>query len=115
MNFIERDKIDKFFIELKNEFRNNKYKNFFNYFSRTWLGKRYPSKIWNYNDIVKNDNELNHFHFTNNITENIQRFLNSQINRNKCSNIYFRETILKIISQFDNKGENIELLKKNLI
>ena len=40
MNFIERDKIDKYFIELKKEFRHNKYKNFFNYFSRTWLGTR---------------------------------------------------------------------------
>ena len=44
MCFIERNKIDSYFSELKNHY-NNKSKKFLSYFSRTWLGIRYPKKF----------------------------------------------------------------------
>lgn len=40
MCFIERNKIDSYFSELKKHYNNNKYKKFLAYFSRTWLGTR---------------------------------------------------------------------------
>lgn len=68
MCFMDRENIDKFFKNLKIHYKNNKYTNFFKYFSRTWLDTLYPKKIWNYNDIVKNEKDnmlsftLNYFY-----------------------------------------------------
>ena len=61
MNFMDREKIDKFFKDIKKQFKDKKYDNFFKYFTRTWLGTRYPKNIWNYNDIIKNENDINYF------------------------------------------------------
>ena len=66
--FYEQENFDKFFKDLKKHYKKNKYTNFFKYFSRTWLGTCYPKKIWNYNDIVKNEKDnmlsftLNYFY-----------------------------------------------------
>ena len=37
VNFTNRDNIDKFYRDLKKHYKENKYKKFFNYFSRTCL------------------------------------------------------------------------------
>ena len=109
---MNRENIDNFFKDLKKHYKNNKYTIFFKYFSGTCLITHYPKKLWNYNDIVKNENNNKLFLFTNNITENINRFLNSNLKLAKCSNVLFRETILKIIKQLENKTENYALEKK---
>lgn len=49
MCFMKRENINKFFNEKK--YCSFKYKKFFEYFNSTWLGNRYPKKIWNYNDF----------------------------------------------------------------
>ncbi len=41
MCFIKRNKIQNFLNHLKKNKREN-YKKFFDYFSKTWLGNRYP-------------------------------------------------------------------------
>jgi len=112
MAFIKRDKIDKFYKEIKQKYKNSKYNNFFKYFSRTWMGSRYPKIIWNYYDVIQDENEAKYFQYTNNISENINRYINSFLNRAKCSNILFREAILKIINQFNNKTENNSIIEK---
>lgn len=73
---------------------------------------RYPKKIWNYYDIINNEDDIKHFQFTNNISENINKYINSNLKRARCSNILFREAILNLISQFKNKGENKTIEKK---
>ena len=36
----------------------------------------YPKKLWNYHDIIENEEDRKKFNFTNNIIENIDRYLN---------------------------------------
>lgn len=93
MCFIERNKIDSYFSELKKHYNNNKYKKF----------------------LINNDEDIKHFQFTNNISENINKYINSNLKRARCSNTLFREAFLNLISQFKNKGENKTIDKKNLI
>ena len=112
MTFMKRENIDNFYKDLKKHYKDNKYKKFFNYFSRTWLGNRYPKIIWNYNNILNTENNIKYFQFTNDLTENINRFLNSNLKKSRCSNVLFRDTVLKIINRFENKAENISLDNK---
>ncbi len=110
--FIKRDKIENFYKEIKQNYRNNKFSNFFKYFTRNWMGNRYPKTIWNYYDVLKDEIDAKYFQYTNNISENINRYINSFLNRSKCSNVLFREAILKIINQFNNKVENKSIIEK---
>ncbi len=48
----------------------------------------------------------------NNIIENINRYLNSQLKRARCSTTLFGESILNLITQFENKSENEALDNK---
>ena len=109
--FIERTKIKDLYNKITHNYSENKYKKFFNYFNKTWLGSKYPSKIWNYYDIIKNNKNYEKFYFTNNLTENINRYLNNNLKRAKCSKSLFRECILNIILQFSNKIVNSEVEK----
>ena len=79
--FMKKEEMDAFFKNLKKVYKSNIYKDFFIYFSKTWMGDRYPKSLWIYNDIINDENEnnlnnLNNFHFSNNLCENINRFLN---------------------------------------
>ena len=114
MCFMKRDKIDSFYNQLKRKYKENKYKKFFEYFSKNWLGGKYPKNLWNYYDIINNDNSNNitHFHLTNNLCENINRYLNSNLKRGICSNFLFRTSILMVIEQFENKSDNISIENK---
>ena len=89
---MKKEKMDSFYKNLKKVYKSNIYKDFFLYFSKTWMGNRYPKSLWNYNDIMssENENNLNNFHFTNNLCENINRFLNRYLKNCICSNFIFR-------------------------
>lgn len=116
--FMKRDKLQKFFKELKKKYKDKKFKNFLNYFNITWMGKRYPINLWNFNDIINSDeNKIKNFHFTNNLSENINRFLNSNLKRGICSNFLFRNSILSLIDQFDNKliNESKDIKKSSIL
>ena len=113
--FMKRDNINKFYKELKKKYNNAKYKDFFQYFSSNWLGDRYPKKLWNYNDLIMEENALIKFHFTNNITENINRYLNYELKLSKCSSTLFKKIILNIIAQFDTKNFNEDKKIESLI
>ena len=77
------------------------------------MGNKIPKVLWNYHDLLVNLNNFSIFHVTNNITENINRYLNSKLKKAICSNFLFRECILDIIVQFKIKsGENSNLDKK---
>ena len=111
--FIKRDKIEKFFKEIIKKYKERKYKIFLNYFNKTWLGTRYPTNIWNFNDIISGDeNKVKNFHFTNNLSENINRYLNNNLKRGICSNFLFRKSILTLIDQFESKSSNSIIDKK---
>ena len=43
-------------------YKENKYKKFFNYFNKTWLGKTIPKKLWNFSDILDDNKILINFH-----------------------------------------------------
>ena len=113
MCFIKCDKIQNFFKSLKKKYKGDNYKKFFDYFNKTWLGSRYPVKLWNFNDIIIDEENNKNFMFTNNLCENINRFLNSNLKRGICSNFLFRASILSIIEQFENKTVNDLTEKKN--
>lgn len=48
-------------------------------------GTEYP-KLFNYNDILINQNNIALFHLINNITENINGYLNNKLKKAICSN-----------------------------
>ena len=50
--------------------------------------------------------------YPNNLSENINRYLNSNLKRGICSNLLFRKSILILIDQFDNKSSNGSFDKK---
>lgn len=79
--FIKKDKFEKTFDMIIKKFQNFKYNNIFNYFKRTWLGKTDPLPLWNYSDLIEEGNSIinKKFHHTNNISENINKFLNSNL------------------------------------
>ena len=58
--------------------------------------------LWYYNKDKINEK----FYFANNLTENINKYLNKNLKRAKYSRLLFRECILKIILQFSNKTIN---------
>ena len=51
--FINLDKIDSFYNCITKKFKDNKYKSFFNYFKRTWLGTSIPKILWNYSNLLQ--------------------------------------------------------------
>ena len=52
------------------------------------------------------------FNFTNNLTENINRYLCSRLKRAVCSTFLFREIIFDVIAQFKTKTSNYILKYK---
>ena len=70
------------------------------------MGERIPLRIWNFYDIISKDSIDERFYYTNNLTENINRYLNSNLKRSRCSKNIFKEAILNIISQFETKVIN---------
>ena len=72
------------FTKITLKYSENKYKKFFNHFNNTCIGSKYPCKIWNYYDIIKNNKNYEKFYFINNLTENINRYLNINLKRAKC-------------------------------
>ena len=110
--FIKKKYLKNFYKKIKNKFNNAKYKNFFNYFERNWMGSKYPVNIWNFSELIDDDNNKKIFQFTNNITENLNKQLNKYLKRGKCSNVTFREVILQVILQFENKCINTEAYDK---
>ena len=107
LSFIDRNKFKDLYKKITKKYSSNKYKSFFKYYRKTWLGSKYPLKLWNFNDIIKNYNIDDKFYFTNNLTENINRYLNNNLKRSKSSKKIFRQCILNIIVQFSNKIVNI--------
>ena len=54
--FIKKKYLKNFYKKIKNKFNNAKYKNFFNYFERNWMGSKYPVNIWNFSELIDDDN-----------------------------------------------------------
>ncbi len=104
--FISKEKINDMFNNIKKKYKSEKYKKFFSYFTKTWLGNKIPNTLWNFNDLLSNPNNVTFFHLTNNITENINRYLNIKLKKAFCSNYLFRESILDNITQFKLKTSN---------
>lgn len=102
--FNDRKRIKSFFGKIKQTFNNNKYNNFLNYFNRNWLGKKYPFCLWNYVDILSNNNNIEKFKFT----KNINKFLNKHLKRGKCSANVLHNIILTVIIQFEMRKPNID-------
>ena len=86
-----------FFNKIKRKYKENKYKKFFNYFNKTWLGKSLPKCIWNFSDLIKTEKNIKNFSFTNNISENINKYINRNLRRARCSSMLFRKNILDTI------------------
>ena len=107
--FIKRDKVPSLYKKIKNKFDiNDNTEKFFNYFKNNWLGKRYPLKIWNYYDRLNlaSNNSLSRYITTNNLNENINRFLNQGLKRGKTSFENFLESIKNVYIQFEEKTQN---------
>ena len=82
------------------------------------MGKRYPINLWNFNDMITgDDNNVKNFLFTDDLGENINRYLNTNLRCGICSNFLFRNSILSLIDQFDNKSinENTDNKKSSIL
>lgn len=40
------------FNNIKKKYKGDKYKKFFSYFTKTWLGNKIPNTLWNFNDLL---------------------------------------------------------------
>lgn len=78
-----------FYDKIKNKFKESKFKPFFKYFTRTWMGSKIPKSLLNFSDILEKKENSEIFHFTNILTENINRYLNSRLKRAVCSTFLF--------------------------
>ena len=76
------------------------------------MGSKIPKSLWNFSDVLEKKENKEIFHFTNNLTENINRYLNRRPKRAVCSNFLFREIIFDIIIQFKIKTSNDVLKNK---
>jgi len=108
--FIKKDEMELFYDKIKNKFKESKFKPFFKYFTRTWMGSKIPKSLLNFSDILEKKENSEIFHFTNILTENINRYLNSRLKRAVCSTFLFWEIILDVIVQFKIKTSN-DILK----
>ncbi len=91
---------------------------FFHFSQAIWHNFKYPKSLWNYNDIITgSESIIKNFYFTNNICENINRYLNKNLKNGICSNYIFRNSILSVIEQFENKliNQNIENKKSDIL
>ena len=75
------------FLEKNQE--NEKEKSFYKYLKKSWLNKN--PKIYNYYDIICEDNEYNnkiltHFYATNNFAESIHAKISKYLPKNKINN-----------------------------
>ena len=91
--FIKKEKVEYLSEKITKKYRQNLFKKFFICFKRTWLGKTIPIPLWNYSDLIEEENYISNikFHYTNNICENINRYLNINLKKAKCSSILFKE------------------------
>jgi hypothetical protein len=80
----------------------------FHYFNKYWLGKRYPIKLWNYYDRLHNasNNSLSKYITTNNLNENINKFLNLNLKGGRNSFENFKDSIENVFIQFEEKLAN---------
>lgn len=79
---------------------------------------RYPKSLYSYNYIITGPEYMKkNFYFTNNLFENINRYLNKNLKKGICSNFIFRNSILSIIDQFENKiiNQTIENKKSDIL
>ena len=107
--FIPRNKINSLFKKIRKKFDINDNTNkLFNYFNKYWLGKRYPIKLWNYYDRLHNasNNSLSKYITTNNLNENINKFLNLNLIGSRNSFENFKDSIENVYIQFEEKLAN---------
>jgi len=88
--FIDIENIGYFYKKIVKTYKENKYKKFFNYFKKTWLVKTIHKKLWNFSDLLDDEKNFDQFSFTNNVSEDIIRYLNRNLKRARCSSIVFR-------------------------
>ena len=83
---------------------------FFDYFSRNWLNTKYPIKLWNFYEKLKDVsyNEKDRYITTNNLNENINRYLNNALIKSRVSYENFIFSLREIEKQFTAKVENAE-------
>ena len=81
---------------------------FFNYFSRNWLNTKYPIKLWNFYEKLKdaNKNERDRYITTNNLNVNINRYLNNALIKSRVSYEDFIFSLREVEKQFSVKVEN---------
>ena len=107
--FIPRNKVNNLFKKIRKKLDINDNTNkLFNYFNKYWLGKRYPIKLWNYYDRLHNasNNSLSKYITTNNLNENINKFLNLNLKGGRNSFENFKDSIENVYIQFEEKLAN---------
>ena len=55
MFLLKKIEVENFFEKIKKNIGRNKFKNFFNYFKRTWFSKTIPLPLWNYSDLIEDE------------------------------------------------------------
>ena len=105
--FIDPDEIDGFFKKIKNKYHNGNAK-FFTYFEKTYLNNNpFKDRQWNYNNFISNEEDSRKYFFTNNVSESLNRTLNSFYNISKKNFNNFQQCIKKIILLYENHQDYI--------
>ena len=84
---------------------------FFNYFSRNWLNTKYPIKLWNFYEKLKDasNNEKDRYITINNLNKNINRYLNNALIKSRVSYEDFIFSMRQVEKQFTVKVKNANL------
>ena len=112
--FVEPENINNIYKKIQKKYNNSKYINFFNYFNRNWKPKSKYKKInifpeWNYYHIIKSiDFDIKYLYLTNNISEHINKLLNSKLKSKYPTFINWKNAIFEIEKEVNNKTEIIE-------
>ena len=111
--FLPLDEVLSFYNKICHEYKGEKFKEFFQYFSNQWIKKVKP-KLWNYNTFINaNKKIINLLYLTNNVCESFNSLLNSYISHRRTSAEDFKTSISNCINKNKNKL-SISYRKNNL-
>ena len=103
--FIDHEKINNFYKDIKDKYR-SKFPKYFKYFDINYMNENARfKKIWNYNDIFMNNMDKHILFYTNNICESMNRTLNMKFIGGCKTFFNFKNCIKDIIDMYEKNNK----------
>ena len=99
--FVDHEKINNFYKDIKDKYR-TKFPKYFKYFDANYMNENSRfKKIWNYNDAFSNNMDNHILFYTNNICESMNRTINMKFIGGCKTFFNFKNCILDIIDMYN--------------